>query len=220
MHNQNNFPKTTALSHYLRTGRIISDLNVLEGKKLELRDLRIALFVYVKYKWGKPNDVLVDHYFFSSGTLDLVGRGLLSYVTRTRVFQEASKRFLEQVQSDLLYEADKLCGRSQEDYIMGREKFIKRFKKSFSDKQSINFTNEFFSLGDSLIEMKIFADVDVNCITRGVSITGKITYKINDWFRDALDIEDAVPGYQEYPLGKAYKIVADWSQPIGLSGRF
>lgn len=103
---------------------------------------------------------------------------------------------------------------------MGRAKSIKKFQKRFSDKQAIDFTSAFFSLGNSFMEMELVADVEVNCITKGVSISGNISYGINDWFRDVTDLEDKIPGYQELPGGTPFKMVAHWSRPVRLSGRF
>ncbi len=103
---------------------------------------------------------------------------------------------------------------------MGRAKAIKRFQKKFSDRRAIDFTSSFFSLGNSFIKMETTAYVEVNCINKGVSITGNISYEISDWFRDVTDIEDKIPGNQELPLGTAFKMVARWSQPFDLSGRF
>ncbi len=150
----------------------------------------------------------------------MVSKGLLPYITRARVFHRTRERFLGQIRHDLLREAEKLCRLPQEDYIMGRAKSIKRFQKSYSDRQSIDFTSAFFELGDSNIEMDVTADVTVNCITRGVSITGNINYEINDWFRDVTDFKDKIPGYQELPGAAAFKMVAHWSERIDLSGRF
>lgn len=222
MYDQNNLlPKTTVVSHYLRTGQIISELDIQEAKQFGLNPLRHALGLYIRRKYGAPNDVLTDHYFFSSGqTFDLVARGLLPYIKRASAFQRTTNRFFELVQRDLVHDAGKLCNQPLKDYISGHAKSTKRFRKKFSDKPSINFTSEFFSLGDSYVELNLSADVKVNCITGGVEITGKISYRINDWFRDAIDIRDAIPGYQEYPFGTAYKMVAHWSQSISLSGRF
>ncbi|VAW03651.1 hypothetical protein MNBD_ALPHA01-2094 [hydrothermal vent metagenome] len=70
------------------------------------------------------------------------------------------------------------------------------------------------------MEIELVADVEVNCITNGVSISGNISYGINDWFRDVTDFEDKIPGNQELPLGTPFKIVANWSRPVSLSGRF
>ena len=220
MFDQNNMPARTPMSHYLRTGRVLYEYDAIEGKQLRSEVLRRAISLYVISKWGKPNELLVDHYFFSSGKVDLVAKGLLPYITRARVFQRVRDRFLRQVQRDLLREAGKICKLSQEDYILGREKSVKRFQKKFSDKQSIDFTSAFFSLGNSYIDMSVNAYAEVNCITGGVSISGNITYEIDDWFRDALDLHDKIPGYQELPGGTAFKMVAHWSRPISLSGRF
>ena len=104
----------------------------------------------------------------------------MPYITRASVFQRVRDGFLGQIQRDLLREAEKLCGLFLGDDNIGRAKSIKRFQKRFSHRQVIDFTSAFFALGNSYLDMALVADVEVNCITRAVAITGNIRYEIND----------------------------------------
>ena len=62
----------------------------------------------------------------------------------------------------------------------------------------VDFTNnqDLFSIGDSTLKTRVFCGSG-RCLIR---------YEIRDWFRDARDIDDSMPGYQEYPFGIPYQI--------------
>jgi len=219
MYDARNPPQKTPLSHYIRTGQKIDGFrpdSYKSSKGITPAQVRLG----IEKSISEPDRSLFRHYLGRSGQrFDMVSEGLLRYITGARVFRESRNEFLGQIQRDLLAEADKLCGQSQEDYILGREKPIKRFRKKFSNNRSIDFTSAFFSLGNSYIGMGANAYVEVNCITGGVSITGNINYEINDWYRDVFDFEDKIPGYQEF-FGIAFEMVAHWSEAFDLSGRF
>ncbi|VAV88840.1 hypothetical protein MNBD_ALPHA02-79 [hydrothermal vent metagenome] len=220
MYNQNNRPARTQFNHYLRTGRILPTEHFEEHKSLKGLSLE-QIILGISKGIREPGRKLLFHYFRRRGqTFDLVANGLLRYIIGARVFREARDRFLGDIKRDLMREADRFCDRSQADYIMDRAEPVKLFQKKFFDQRAIDFTSSFFSLGNSFIAMDVTANVEVNCITKGITISGNISYEINDWFRDVTDIEDKISGNQELPFGTAFKMVARWSDAFDLSGRF
>ena len=146
MYDSRNKPQRTLMSHYLRTGQKIGVFEP-DSYKSEKGLSRANIILMIKKGLSEPDRSLAFHYFLSSGTFDLVRKGLLPYITRSRVFQRAKDKFFEQVEHDLLREAAKLCDRSLDDYLTGRKKSTKRFHKKFSVGQRINFTNDFFHWG-------------------------------------------------------------------------
>lgn len=129
MYDQNNMPARTRMSHYLRTGQKIDGFQPDSYKSSKgLSREKITLIINKGLR--EPDRTLVYHYFFSRGqTFDLVNRGLLPFITGARVFQKTRDRFLGQIQRDLLREAKKLCGLSQEDYNYGPGKIYQEISE-------------------------------------------------------------------------------------------
>lgn len=69
---------------------------------------------------------------------------------------------------------------------------------TYSSYSSIDFTNipDLFSIGNSNLKTRIFCG-NGKCLVR---------FEIRDWFIDAKDIADSMPGNQEYPMGQPYPI--------------
>jgi len=191
--------------HYLRTGQRIlpAESSIPQHKKDKNRE---SLRRFIIATFGRPHEKLVDHYFYQNGqTYNLVSQGLLKYITRSRAFKRAKSRFIKDIRLTLKEEARKRCEKQPANANL-------KFNKRFKDRTPIDFTLEFFSLGNSYLNIEASSSVDVNCHLREANLTAKLSFKINDEFIDAADFFDLREGNQEFEGGTPFKMVAHWSE--------
>tara|TARA_B100001939_G_scaffold315853_1_gene301375 strand:- start:11332 stop:11802 length:471 start_codon:yes stop_codon:yes gene_type:complete len=156
----------------------------------------------------------VDHYFFGNGrTFDLVARNLLSYVTRSRAFREAKTDFQKKILQYFRSEARERCAT---DGALPMVKFTRRF----SDRQPVDFTADFFSLGNSYLAMAAEVTAQADCLRKRINLKGQMTFEINDRFADPFDIFDWWNNDIEIPGGTPFPIRARWSDSLSESGSF
>ncbi len=93
-----------------------------------------------------------------------------------------------------------------------------KFTRRFSDRQPVDFTADFFSLGNSYLAMAAEVTAQADCLRKRINLKGQMTFEINDRFADPVDIFDWWNNDIEIPGGTPFPIRARWSDSLSESG--
>ena len=165
-------------------------------------------------KWIDPTGLFctqdfVNHYFYGSGqTVDLGGVGLLGAFQSAASVRASVKAFKDKTKSAAEAKARSLCPQCV--------KGTKSTSFTLDDRDVTDVTNEpcLFSVGNSTFFRSANCSVTANCDNRTFSYGCSLGFKIQDWFRDPIDLGIEIPG------ATPYRINANWADSVSGSGRF
>ncbi len=214
MYDQNHRPARTQLSHYLRTGRVLPAELFTSQKSSPLDNGEDD---FLSYKSWTTRDFL-DHYATGNGrTVNLANIGLLDRFRNTSSVRRAVESFKAEQISLAKQKAVAVCRKLERTEATKTQVIF-----SDRDRTTTNVTQDgpLLSVGGSTFIRSAQCALDVDCVNKTFRLEGFLKFSIDDKFVDAIDFFNQIPGNQDLPFSKPYKIIANWSETFNWRGQF
>lgn len=214
MYDTKNAPTRTRVSHYLRTGILLSAEHFVSQKSDQSAYIEND---FLSHKSWTTRDFL-DHYATGNGrTVNLANIGLLDRFRNTRSVRRAIESFKAKQIRLAKLKAVTVCRKLERTEATKTQVIF-----SDRDRTTTNVTQDgpLLSVGGSTFTRSAQCALDVDCVKKTFRLEGLLKFSIDDKFVDAIDLFNKIPGNQDLPFSKPYKIIANWSDTFNWRGQF